>query len=596
MNRRKPVRLLCLILILTLAAALSYPAQADDERDFVIRDGVLTHYLGPGGDVTIPDGVTVIGERVFASRNNLTRITIPDSVTRIEDEAFFCCSGLREVSIPESVRYMGSGVFYNCTGLTEVRIPERMTDIPDWAFFCCDNLKSVYIPEGVTSIGDWTFCGCKSLETIAIPASVTHIGDRALGSCIAMTDILVAGGSMTYCSIDGVLFDLYGSKLLVCPGGRRGAYTVPDGVTVIWDYAFYGCGGLTEVRIPYPVKGITEGAFLYCLNLERVSIPSSMIYIGDQAFSECPKLAVVDFPGSREQWEAIELRTGNEALLQAELRLGAEAADYPEGLHIQDGVLINYNGPGGDLVLPERVTSIGAEAFRLCESLRSVTIPGSVTGIGEDAFTGCTALTVITVEGNGNYRSIDGVLFDASGAELLVFPCGRSGAYSLPDGVSRIGNDAFYGCSGLTELRLPEGVTDIGSRAFFGCAGLGGMTLPGSLKTVGDQAFFCCDSLKWVEYAGTREQWDALEIGSGNEDLLRSELRLRESLPPETDPPSPPPAETAQPPAPDAASMADPAAEAGDAPESAGKLLPILLAAVIVALGVLLVLLRMRKK
>ena len=106
----------------------------DDAADFEIINGILVKYNGAGGDVVIPDTVTVIGEK-----------------------AFYCCSGLTSVTIPNSVTSIGGGAFSGCSGLTSVTIPNSVTSIGDWAFSYCSSLTSVTIPNSVTSIGNYAF-------------------------------------------------------------------------------------------------------------------------------------------------------------------------------------------------------------------------------------------------------------------------------------------------------------------------------------------------------------------------------------------------------------------------------------------------------
>lgn len=89
-----------------------------DLKDFVIEDGVLKKYLGSGGDVTIPDCVTSIGDGAFRGCKNLTSITIPDGVTSIGYSAFDGCENLTSITIPDSVTSIGNWAFDGCENLT----------------------------------------------------------------------------------------------------------------------------------------------------------------------------------------------------------------------------------------------------------------------------------------------------------------------------------------------------------------------------------------------------------------------------------------------------------------------------------------------
>jgi len=125
--------------------------------------------------VTIPNGVTAIGNSAFYQCSGLTSVTIPNSVTTINDFTFSYCSGLTSVTIPNSVTIIGSSAFRNCKGLTHITIPTSVTIIEGWAFNECTGLTSVTIPNNVKLIGQSSFHDCTSLISVTIPNSVTTI-------------------------------------------------------------------------------------------------------------------------------------------------------------------------------------------------------------------------------------------------------------------------------------------------------------------------------------------------------------------------------------------------------------------------------------
>jgi K+-transporting ATPase c subunit len=152
------------------------------------------------------------------------------------------------------------------------------------------------------------------------------------------------------------------------------------------------------------------------------------------------------------------------------------------------------------VIIPNSVTSIGEAAF-LGTSLTGVVIPNSVTSIGNEAFADCSALTDITVDvNNPNYASIDGVLFNKALTTLIQYPIGRAGTtYTIPDGVTSIGDRAFAGLwmsywTRLTSVIIPNSVISIGDWAFAFCA-LTGVVIPDSVTSIGEAAFLQCTSL-----------------------------------------------------------------------------------------------------
>ena len=176
------------------------------------------------------------------------------------------------------------------------------------------------------------------------------------------------------------------------------SYTISDANEVtITGYT----GSSSAVVIPgtindNPVTAIGNATFRE-KNIESVTIPSSVTSIGYEAFYNCTSLTNLTFENN------------------------------------------------------SQLTSIGIIAFYKCTSLTSVTIPSRVTSIGDGSFDYCTSLTSIMVdENNTAYSSVDGVLFNNSGKELIKYPADKtSTSYSIPDGVTSIGGDAFYGCTNL---------------------------------------------------------------------------------------------------------------------------------------------------
>ena len=153
------------------------------------------------------------------------------------------------------------------------------------------------------------------------------------------------------------------------------------------------------------------------------------------------------------------------------------------------------------ITIPDSVTSIGGWAFFDCTGLTSITIPDSVTSIGYGAFAYCTGLTSITVSG-GNKKfdsrnNCNGIIKTAT--NTLISGCKNT---DIPDSVTRIGDRAFWGCTGLTSVTIPDSVTSIGDSAFRNCTGLTSITIPDSVTSIGDGAFAYCTGLASVCFMG----------------------------------------------------------------------------------------------
>ena len=151
-------------------------------------------------------------------------------------------------------------------------------------------------------------------------------------------------------------------------------------------------------------------------------------------------------------------------------------------------------GPAS-IIIPQGVTGIGDYAFYGCSGLTSIIIPQGVTSIGVEAFSDCTSLTNITVAvDNSNHESIDGVLYNKAGTSLIACPGGLT-KISIPQGVTSIGDYAFYSCPGLTSINIPNSVTSIGVGAFTYCLGLTSIIIPQGVTSIGDTAFAQCRDL-----------------------------------------------------------------------------------------------------
>ena len=117
-------------------------------------------------EFNINDATKIIHFAAFYGFNKLKSITIPNGVTCIGEDAFCGCDSLKSVTIPDSVTSVGRFAFDDCDALTNVKIGNGVTSINDFAFYECKSLESIELPEGITSIGDSAFCDCSNLKNI----------------------------------------------------------------------------------------------------------------------------------------------------------------------------------------------------------------------------------------------------------------------------------------------------------------------------------------------------------------------------------------------------------------------------------------------
>ena len=405
---------------------------------------------------------------LFIDGEEIKDLVIPSNVTRIGGRAFDGCLGLTSIMIPESVTSIGEEAFYD-TGLTKAEFAsiESLCKIEFGSFGANplgaaqhlyingQEITDLVIPNSVTSIGSYAFCGCAGLTSITIPESVTSIGKEAF----SYTNLTKA----EFASIESLCKIEFGSsganplghaKHLYINGQEITDLIIPESVTSIGNYAFYGCKGLTSVTIPNSVTSIGSSAFQKCTGLTSVTIPNSVTSIGSSAFQDCTGLTSITIPNGVTS-------------------IGSSAFSWCSGLT--------------SVTIPNSVTSIGDYAFYECSNLRLAFIGSSVTSIGEHAFSGCTGLTSITIP--NSVTSIGSSAFSW---------CSGLTSVTIPNSVTSTGEYAFYNCSGLTSITIPNSVTSIGEGAFYVCSGLTSITIPNSVTSIGNFAFSGCSGLKEV--------------------------------------------------------------------------------------------------
>ena len=342
-----------------IGGSITYSVTAIGDRAFSACEGLTS--------VTIPNSVTSIGENAFYNCDGLTSVTIPNSVTSIGNSAFEYCTGLTSVTIPNSVTSIGNNAFSYCTGLTSVTIGNSVTTIGVGAFKDCDGLTSVTIPNSVTTIGGSAFMDCDGLTSVTIGNSVTSIDFRAFYGCNGLNKVNISDIN-AWCNINFFYSNcnpLYYAKNLYLNDTKITNLIIPNSVTSIGKYAFYGCD-LTSVTIPNSVTSIGFCAFYGC-DLTSVTIQNEQLEkIADDAFNRCSGLNKVNISDIK-AWCNINF-----------VNYTSNPLYYAKNLYLNDTKIT-------DLVIPNSVTSIGKYAFYGCD-LTSVTIQNEQLKIGSNAF------------------------------------------------------------------------------------------------------------------------------------------------------------------------------------------------------------------
>ncbi len=495
-----------------------------------------------------------IGSNAFTGALDLSIADVGAGIERIGDYAFSYCFSLGTLYIPAGLAINNTTIFKDCTGLgkiyytgfgemaehlrmvddfnganeqailpwmdsefpVEVVIEDGVISISDEAFYHDKNLRALTIGNGVTSIGKYAFSGALNLAYVRIGNNVVSIGARAFAGCTSLTELTIPD-SVTV--IGDVAF----------AGCGLTAFTIPDSVTSFGTSVFSNCTQLTTVTLGSGIPGIPGSTFSNCFKLTGLTIPTNIGFIGNSAFSYCSGLTELTIPNSvssigdslcyqcsslksciiSEKVTSIGEKTFFGCSALETLSMPAAAAIGNDAFNMCTGITtVHLTGTGmmaeipyGEktpwtwgsegkhdvtVVIHNGVKSICESAFRDCQNLVSVSIPESITEIGANAFYGCSRLLSGIVIGS-NVKSIGDHAFEK---------CAAITELTLSHGVSAIGNSAFYNCTGLKgTLVIPDSVTFIGHSAFYGCSGLTELTIPNSVASIEEYTFYGCSGL-----------------------------------------------------------------------------------------------------
>lgn len=310
--------------------------------------------------------------------------------------------------------------------------------------------------EVVVASGENVYGSLLIPETVVMPSTsmnytIVGISNSAFRNCVGLISV----------EIEAPIRSIGEYAFLGCQSLT--SINIPNSVSTIENYAFYECGSWTGVlEIPSSVVTIGMASFCGCSSLSGIILPETVSSIPSFAFSNCSSITTLELPSS--------ITT-----------IGGNAFQYCEHL--------------SSISLGESITSIEGGAFYGCTSLSSVVIPASVSHVGNMVFVDCSSLSSITVDSNNEvYDSRDSCnAIIETATNTLLYGCQST---SVPDGITRINDDAFNGHSQLTAISLSNSVESIGGEAFKNCVGLTSITLPDNLISIGGWAFYGCEGLQ----------------------------------------------------------------------------------------------------
>lgn len=374
--------------------------------------------------------------------------------------------------------YYVSGIG-SCTD-TEIIIPakhssKKVIGIKEGAFRGNPNITAVLIGENIKEIGANAFASASNLYTIifSVSATVSHIGIDAFNNCPQITFVHIPNITM-WCNIDfdnGYSNPLYFATRVYVNGNVGGEESyltqlnIPEGVTKISKYAFYGYMKLESLKLSSSVKDIGYCAFCNCGNMSSIQINDSLEHVGEDAFSNT----------------AFYNNSGN--------RTGANLYVYKSG---KSGSCILIDCSPASTVQEIAVGSdcylVAGGAFKHHAShLSSIKFNGNTKYINEDAFYAC---------------NLSSISFASSILEIgdrAFYSCNNLSSLSLPANLTHVGNSAFANCVNLKSINFGNNVRTLGSNVFLNDIRLATARIPASVTSIGEGLFRNCSSLISVE-------------------------------------------------------------------------------------------------
>ncbi len=424
---------------------------------------------------------------------------LPDTLESVGSYIFYDC-GVTRVTFPDGITELSPYTFY-CTDLQEVHLPASLREIPDYCFWNCQ-LIALTIPDGVTRIGahavDW-FTG-EIIGAVTLPASVEFVGYRAFPDECDVTalnpqvhfetaaeyaeripeydwygdeaaDALYSDGLFDYelSSRGAVLLDCSRflnqpevPDVLEIPSELGGTPVVAIAANALNTSESCADSLLFGIVLPEGVQRVEADAFQCCHAATQISFPSTLTMLAEGSFFHV--YAEIDFPNGNPRYSCENgflIDRDTQTLLYA--APSSQGQPIPAVRRLGDSALDNWKPAGNEIRLPDTLESIGPYALDGqytgdFSPLAALILPDGVRELSDCSIYGCWEIQLLR--------------FPATLTEIpayCVANCGL-GAVEIPEGVTRIGEFAFYYYdweqTELSAVTLPASVEFVGFRAF----------------------------------------------------------------------------------------------------------------------------------
>lgn len=377
----------------------------------------------------------------------------------------------KEVEVPKKISNLtvvaiGAGAFEGNSTAEVIDLHGEITVIRENAFKDCTALKTVESIDALESIGEAAFEGCSSLVEFTVPDSVTEIPARCFADCTSLEEVDVhknlkgvAKDAFTGSAWEDAMDDgpLVLGRIMYSHKGQVKDVVIPEGVSIIEDYAYIGCNDIETLELGYDVEEIGLYAFQNCVNLKSVIVNDAMGIVSAGAFKGCSSLEKIDFS------ESTLATIGYEAF--------CDCTSLTE------------------ILLAETISELGDYALANTK-IKSIEFGKNVNSIGVNTFLNVQTLeSVSAVDNNKTYTTVDGVLYNEDCNQLILFPAAKKGTYELPGNVEKICEKAFYG-SAIENVKVTEdsALKEIGASAFENSM-LEGIVIPANVEKINTATF-----------------------------------------------------------------------------------------------------------
>ena len=462
---------------------------------FIIKNGVLTEYVGRKTDVIVPDGVTVIGEKAFFMQN-IRSVVLPRGVTAVMNSAFSFCRELTAVELPETLVEIGAGAFMNCVKLGGIEFPGNLVSIGAEAFNFCRSLKSVSIPAGVRTIGKSAFCHCGSLKKLEFGGVPKNTGMSAFALCENLWDFTFSGGFSSLIDLKNS-FDVTNICVAAICGKLNAPADLTDAVqeyinsnrekcVIAAENAVFECGDTDALKALLAFTGRPSPA-LADEYIERAAGFAQMT-----AF-------LLEYKNTG--YSAQELETAENERFEKELGLrGFSENEWRRVFEFSvsggAATITGYLGTEPFVEIPAfigefPVVRIGSYAFSGRTDIESVVLPDTLAFIGEGAFERCRNLKTLVLPANlsssgkhafGYLCEIDRVYFNGTADDWAGV------RFESPD-ANPVKNELFIGGKPVREVVIGR---DVCAFTFSPCRHLTDVTIEESVRSISDGAFSDC--------------------------------------------------------------------------------------------------------